>query len=294
MSNPFADPESFLDYGVRVKDVKDVPVVRNATRQPPSSGATATTASGRGIIRDGSWYVFESLEITPGRYAHIALNTALLDGKKDQPTWWSYAQKTPGVIIPNGVIEYQMMHRLFTLRNDPSKRDVCAGALAVLREDWTKNYPHLGTRIDYVPNSLEATIQHLQPDKTISPVSLTIPAFTPHKSDANWSYLILAKEQPENKLSTMEPLPPAALLVLRGLLGAHAEEAGAVCQYVSPRKDSNLREVRLWVPSAQNRSSPRALVLGVGSNDRFYVDADGSIVNDWPARGVAVREKYST
>ena len=269
------------------------PVRREERLKALLAGQTVAPENHTGgrVLAEHDGFLFERLSVA-GKQYDFFLPKALLDGKKDQSSWWSYAQATPDVVLPNGVILYQMMHRLYSLRND--LRQQGAGALAVQRDDWAKNYPHLGTRIDYIPGNLEATIQHLQPDKTVSALSLTMPVFTPHESDPNWSYLVLAKEQPESKLGTKESLPPGAWPVLQGLLGAHAEEVGAVCQYVSPRKDGNmLREVRLWVPGAQSRK-PRALVLGVNGNGRFVIYASGNINDNRPARGVAVRKKYST
>jgi hypothetical protein len=243
------------------------------------------TTSGGGIVCDGDRYVFENLEVGTGRYEHIALNTALLDSgnKRNQTQWWDYA-KTSDEVLPNGVI-YQMMHRIYSLRNDAGMQDVCNGALQVLREDWATHYPHTGTRIEYGAG-LEATIQHLQPDKSIVPVTLGVPAFTRH--DDKWSYVTLAAEQAESKLGTMSTLPTGALPFMAALLGSHAEEAGAVCQYVSTRKSGKLREARLWVPMAANRNDVRALVLGVS----FNVYANDGINGEGPARGVAVRENF--
>jgi hypothetical protein len=79
---------------------------------------------------------------------------------------------------------------------------------------------------------------------------------------------------------------------MQALLGSNAEEAGVVCQYVSTRNGTKLREARLWVPTTTNRNASRALVLVVGNNVRFIINAFDYITNRRPARGVARRENF--
>lgn len=261
------------------------------TRPPVNSGATALTS--QRILDDGQGFVFEHLQLAPHQYQTVRLNYALLDGgsNKTQTQWWDHSKSSTDAVLPNGIVIYQMMRRLYSLRDDPGMQDTITAVRELMKADWSNPWRHSGTRINYQPGSVDAVVEQLQLDGTITSQSLPIPAY--EKFDDNWSYLIMAQEQPESALCTTASLPATALPVLEALLGPHADEAAPVFQYLSTRKGTNLREVRLWTPMLANRNDVRALVLGVyGVDIRFYVSADISISNDWPARGVAVRENF--
>ncbi len=249
---------------------------------PPAAPQT------KGIIYDGNWFVFDNLEFSPNRNGTIRLSTSLLDNpsKKNQTAWWTQVQNNPaGGVLYNGVTLYQIAHRLFSLRDDPAYQEVNAQLQTLLQQDWQTHYPHTGTRINY-GTDLETTIEHLQPDGSILPIQIDVPEFTIFPNNDNWSYLVLANEQPESELGTVEPIPSAAVPLLENLLGSHYEEACAVFQYLNTRKDGNLREVRLWVPSVKARPCQRALVFGVYDFvDRFVIFADVNVNGNRPARG---------
>ena len=267
----------------------------------PESGAPPVHASpaaplpvvSGGIVHDTDGYVFEQLAIAPGLYHDVVFKNSLLSkgAEKTQTDHWAAVQKSKsGVVLPNGQVLYAMMHRAYASRDDASLAGVIDPFRAWLKADWETKYKHSGTRIDYVSGSLEATIQHLQFDGSVIPVSVAIPEFTRATND--WSYLVLAPEQPESALGTCEALPENARPFLEGLLGEHYEDAAAVFQYLSSRHNGNLREVRVWTPTMTNRDTARALVLGL-NNVRFYINANSNIGINGPARGVAVRAKNS-
>lgn len=264
------------------------------TPPPPSPGDVHNAAVGVGSISvEDTGFMFKQLEIASGTYLDVLLHSSLLagDATKTQSKHWEYVQKKKdGVVLPNGQLLYAMMHRAYTLRDKPEAAETVSSLRTLMKIDWESKYPHTGTRIDYVQGSLEATIQHLQPDGSVTPFPVVIPEFT--QETTNWSYLILAREQPEASLGVMEELPDNAHPFLETLLGPHYQDAGAVFQYMSSRKSDNLRQVRVWTPTLANRAESRALVLGVGSSSgRFGISADDSINYDGPARGVAVGAK---
>ena len=245
----------------------------------------------QGVSHNDDWFTFENLELSPGQNETIKLNTSLFPGQsQNQQWWWTLAQSNPAAGVPyNGVILYQMAHRIFTLRDDRAYQKEVSELQNLLQEDWQTEYPHTGTKLTYGTN-LETTIEHLQLDGTIISTQVNVPEFTVYATNDNWSYLVLAKEQPESELGTVETIPSEAIPLLETLLGAHYEEAGAVFQHLSTRKNGNLREVKLWVPSTKARPCQRALVLGVGNYDGFNISTLDDITNAGPARGVVAQK----
>lgn len=260
-----------------------------AGREPKNFTQPNLPPQSKRILLDGDWFVFDNLELGSQRNETIRLNTSLLENpsKKTQTSWWSQVQNNPvGGALYNSVTLYQMAHRIFTLRDDPEYEEITSQLQSLLQQDWQTNYPHTGTRLNY-EKDLETSIEHLQPDGSILSIPINVPEFTIYANNDNWSYLTLANEQPESQFGTVEPIPSEAAPILENLLGSHYEEAGAVFQYINTRKNGNLREIRLWVPSFKVRPCKRALVFGVlDGSSRFNIDAGGSVVSDGPARGV--------
>lgn len=264
------------------------------TTLPPPPDDIRDTFAGTGSISvEDTGFMFHQLEVASGKYLDVLLQSSLLagDATKTQPKHWEYVQKKKdGVVLPNGQLLYAMMHRAYTLRDKPAAAETLSSLRNLMKIDWESKYPHTGTRIDYVQGSLEATIQHLQPDGSVTPFPVAIPEFT--QETTNWSYLILAQQQPAASLGVMEELPDNAHPFLETLLGPHYQDAGAVFQYMSSRKDDNLRQVRVWTPTLTNRADSRALVLGVNDGSGgFDISANDGIGISRPARGVAVGAK---
>ncbi len=202
--------------------------------------------------------------------------------------WRVYCGHSNGLVVPNSIISYQMARALYELRNDTDSKSVVYECLALFTQDWTSRHPHTGTKVEY-GSGLDASIEHLQLDGSFKTNNFEVPEFTKHNKD--WSYLVLASEQPEYSLGITIRIPDNAKPMLQALLGEGYEQAGVVFQYVSPRKNGNLREIRLWTPTLTNRNAEWAVVFGVSINSYFSIGAGGGISNGRPARGVvAVRE----
>jgi hypothetical protein len=252
---------------------------------------TVSVANASGsITRKTDGFLFDNLEINDGQYADSLLYADILTECHDLSAWWAYAQNTPDKMLPNTVILYQMMHRLYTLRNDRQTRDVRTEALDMLRNDQN-SHVYNGTMIIYNKDGLEATIQHLQPDgvlpeKTIKNIQLIIPEFDKGKN-SNRAYIRLAEERPESKLEKIIPPLLQALPLLQGLFGAHAEETITVMQYVTSRKNNNLTEVWLSVPAIQNRC-PYTLTSYINRYNNLMIDAATSLHNTCRARAIKV------
>ncbi len=202
---------------------------------------------------------------------------------KTQEAWWKSKN-----VVPNSIIWFQCLRRIYDLRNDSKYAKALKPCITGLRKNFDDFYLHTGTKIAY-GDGLCATIYHLQPDHTISEINLEVPEFT--RFDNNWSYLVLAQERSESDLENVESIPAEAAPVLQALLGDRSEQAGSVFSYLASRKDDDLREVRLWVPTVTNRNCERAVVLGVYDDDRFYLVAGDGIGSQGSARGVVCREK---
>ena len=226
------------------------------------------------VLEDDEYFIFPDKSGSEYKLGKNLLENGVI---QNQPYW---LQREGDSTIINSRDLYQMMHRLYSLRNEDN--DAVNNCISLLREDFTKNYPHTGTKINY-SNGLEGTVSHLEPDKSIwTSEPIIIPEFA--RLDNNWSCLVLAKEQSESKLGNIEEIPDNAKPILEALLGNYYEDFGAVAQYLATRKNNNLREVRLWVPTAANRNCELCVVFGI--YDWFILYADDNPSNQRPARGV--------
>ncbi|MBI4017054.1 MAG: hypothetical protein HY363_05170 [Candidatus Aenigmarchaeota archaeon] len=221
--------------------------------------------------QEGDDFVFNNL---PGIKGEVKLLGTLADGgcEKLQSDWFEYSKiNTEGVVVPNSRVLYQIMRQLYHSRNCTELQKVVASCVNFFRTNYdASKWRHTGSKVLY-KTGLEATIQHLQHDGSIQATDLDIPEFT--RANDAWSYFVLAPEQLESALGKTNPVQQNAKQVLEELLGEGYEEAGAVFQYVSSRKNNNLREVYLWTPTTTNRNAERAVVLGVIINDRFSIMA---------------------
>ena len=236
-------------------------------------------------ILKGDEYVFSNLPYLGSIIPSVSLTPLLDNGSsKTNDQWHTYAAAN-NLSIPNSVLWYQMLRQLYHARD--AGNAVVDSLTTVLRSEFDKYWLHTGTKISY-GSGLDAIVDHLELDGTSRQVAVNIPAFT--RYDNNWSYLVLAPEQPVSSFRKVRPLPAGAPPVLEAFFGAGYEEAGAVFQYAASRKDNGqtLREVRLWVPSATNWNTERCLVLGVNYVGRFISYAGDSLIDGRRARGVVV------
>ncbi|MDP3640496.1 MAG: hypothetical protein Q8R53_04850, partial [Nanoarchaeota archaeon] len=232
-------------------------------------------------ILEGNEFVFSNLSYLGCTLPSVQL-LPLLDNNasKTHDQWRAYAAENNSS-IPNSVLWYQMLRHLYRVRNE--SHAAADSLTAALRSEFDQYWLHTGTKISY-GSGLDARIDHLELDGSSRKVALDIPAFTRH--DDNWSYLVLAPQQPVSSLGNASPIPRNAEPILDAFFGAGYAEAGTVFQYAASRKDNGqtLREVRLWVPTTRN--TERCLVLGVYyGSDGFYVDA-GVLSYVVRARGV--------
>ena len=206
------------------------------------------------------------------------LSTLAVGGaEKTRSEWQEYSRiNLEGVVVPSSVVIYQILRGLYHT-NDDSVREKC---VLSLRQKFYSMFI-TGTKVVY-KTGLEATISHMQLDENNHLVDIEIPEFTRYNND--WSYLMLASEQEESALGRVETIPDNAKPFLEALFGEGYEEAGAVFQYIRLQKNNNLREVRLWTPTATNRNTERALVFGRVGNDGLSVEC--SVYGSWPALGV--------
>jgi len=251
----------------------------------------------KGVKIDDDYFTFDNISYSQGKVGSVGLTKILVDDqkKKNHDQWreWSKSSENKEV-VPNVRIIYQIMRRLYEQRDNPEMQEVRDACIALFRDDIAKNVPHTGTKIIYGQN-LEATINHLQPDKTDLSLSVDIPEFEISANNDNWSYLVLAKEQAESELGNVEQIPDEARPFLEALLGEGYEQVGAVCQYIdSLTNDGNLREIRLWTPSRKARNRERAVVLGRDVVSRFVIFCGDLINDDGPARGLVIVEQKNS
>ncbi|MBI5064824.1 hypothetical protein HZA97_01180 [Candidatus Woesearchaeota archaeon] len=235
-------------------------------------------------VSDG--FIFHNL---PGVGSVKLLNQYLDNGSsRGHGDWRVYCGHSNGLVVPNSIVLYQMARVLYELRNATNHMDVVK-CHVLFTQDWIKEYPHTGTKIEYSPCLDRVVIEHLQLDGSVKTINLEFPEFT-KRSDV-WAYLVLAPEQTEENLGNSNTIPDNAKPILQELLGEGYEQAGEVFQYLSPRKNNDLREIILLTPSLKKRNNVSAVTFGV-FKDSFSVYATMSVDSNEVARGVvAVKEK---
>ncbi len=242
-------------------------------------------------------YSFEQIPYQSLIIPALELITQPLDSyaNKTPAQWAAWSQKNPGAGTPvDAEILYQCLLRAYNLRNDPAHKPMMHELTKLFHGLFDPAKPNLNTLTKIVyQTGLQAQISRLGTFPGGSaPITLDIPEFT--KADTNWSYVVLAPEQGEGALGNLLRIGNAGN-VLRELLGNGYEQAGAVFQYFSPRKNNNLREARLWTPTTTNRNQERVVSLGVGNYGRFDIIANDYVDGSRPALGVRpVAPKFST
>ena len=240
------------------------------------------------LRKEGKDFIFRNVPSAGEVIPEVRLLRDLLDGGryKTHNGWRVHCREHPeaGTILTSEMT-YQLARRLYALRDvsDSTVQQARDSCLALLCKNYIRNYLHTGTKITY-QQGLNAVVNHLEPQGKERTIQLEIPEFTCYDDD--WSYLVLAKEQPENALGIVKDIPASTRPILKTLFGEGYEQAGAVWQYVTTKTNGNLREVRLWTPTARNRDIELCVVFGVdGINDGFYIGADVRSSDSRPARG---------
>lgn len=257
------------------------------------NGYWAKSSRDISIRSDGDYFIFPDIQYAPGLIGDIAITKKCLENGaiKTHVGWKQYSlENSNGIVVPNSQIIYQIMHRLYELRNDINSKKIVEMCVRGLRNDSEEFSLKTETKIIF-GFGLETTVEHLQLDKSVQSINVEIPEFVRHNN--KWAYLSLANEQPESELGNVEPIPDKAKPVLEALLGKGYEELGAVCQYIASRKNSLLREVRLWVPTANDRNTVRALAFGGDYNVGFGIGAYDYVNDDGSARGVVLQKSLT-
>jgi len=204
---------------------------------------------------------------------------------KTQEAWNKFSKKNKiGWNAADTEILYQCLLRAYAMRSDAQHQET----VQELRKDMqeilnpSEEAGIITLTTARFGSGLDAVISSLGPGKKDTP--LTLPEFT--KSMGDWCYLILAPEQPEKDLGKILPLPSDARPIMKALLGKGYAQAGAVFQYFSTLKNGNLRETRLWTPSATNRIQSWVVTLNVNSTYRFALSVGVNIDGNGPALGV--------
>ena len=247
------------------------------------------------LRQEGNDFIFSDVHYNGEVISEVRLLGKLMDNdsNKTHDRWRQYCRKHPEVNILTSEMAYQLERRLYALRDvsDSTVQQARDSCLALLYKNYIRNYSHTGTKITYL-QGLDTVVNHLEPqgkERTFSP---QIPEFRCY--DKDWSYLVLAKEQPESVLGEVKDIPASARPVLKALFGEGYEQAGAVWQFVSSKTNkfvssktnTNLREVRLWTPTARNRDIECCVIFGVNGIDySFSIYANVPSSNYWLARG---------
>lgn len=208
------------------------------------------------ILCFGNTFIFPNLEIAPKKFADIKITPELSKPKFFLDLWESE-------VPVNLMILYQMWHRIYSTRDNSRLERIGDKFLEAQREDWEKNKFFAGTRIDVQRD--EMVINHLQPDRSVLKYALDIASLPKDHYIGQYFYLNLARRQREELLGRSESLPQETGPLLEKLLGPHANEAGAVLQYVAPRveyhEETKMRNIRIKMEISRHISKAVALSL---------------------------------
>ncbi len=234
-------------------------------------------------ILDSGSYVFTNILYQGKKLQEVELSTDYLDYKdeKTQNEWAKFsATNDEGWCAADAEILYQCLLRAYQLRNDYP-------IVEELRMDMQEILSPHGeliitlTRASF-GSGLDAVISSLGPGK--KKTAITVPEFK--KFNSNFCYLVLAEEQPENKLGQTSPLPIRAKPIMKALLGQGYQEAGAVFQYFCNQSLSNLRKVELYMPTAKYREINWSVAFGFTDDNAFSIDTTHDPEFKCPALGI--------
>ncbi len=207
--------------------------------------------------------------------------------EKTQQAWAKYsATNKEGWCVTDAEILYQCMLQAYELRNDAKYQKTVQELRLDMQEIFDSDDFSISTltKVSF-GSGLDAIISSLGPIKKKTQV--TIPEFT--KANENFCYLVLAREQPEENLGETIIVSSRAHAIMRALLGEGYRKAGTVFQYFTKLKDGNLREARLWTPTATNRKSKMAVCFGLDDDERFTLTIENELELGNPALGVRIK-----
>ena len=281
MTNPFADPESFLDYGVRVKDVKEPQVVlpRRSSRQPGRPTPTipsTTTNSGfflekvaRGyrlhnvLHREKSYDMDWSGALLPGD-GTATPNYQLQDDWLTKPAYRTI--DTVVFDVPSAPEYASTILALYRYRDtkDAAQQKLLLEFKALLADDFKSYWMMTSTRTTYTEKG-DDIVEHC---RNRTPECYTTPGALAGSS---------------RQLST------AMSLETKAWLGVDTPQ-----EFTDAVKWLTDKDVTwLYRCTKEKKDFGRALVLGVANSSEWFDINAGSYLSR-PARGVAVRENFST
>jgi len=290
-NNPFANPEYPIREGLRIKDVKaDAYFAQQFKRRTFEDKSLDSKLM---LISQEGNYAFPKISYQGRVLPSVELSSTLLDvGKsKTQNEWKTFSMENiKSWEVPEIELFYQLMRRLYGLRNDKEYFPIAQECTEMLRKQFNDSYLMTFTRIKY-NKGLEAIVGHRSPRLTPTKSSIIkIPEFKRHDIGDELSYLVLADKQSKNKTGAAQPMPNNAKLTLKTLLGRSYEQAGDVFQYFSALKGRKFKETRFWAPTAENRNIESAVVLGIGRERRFDIVTGVHLARGNPAFGVRTEQ----
>ena len=285
--NPFADPEYFVDYDLKVKDV--------ISKEPTQDKKGETLPVVKSITGDGlvskigsNLYLFMNIPYNGKIVPALEFTTKPLCNGVSKTQWgWVEFSKNSQVnpeswSATDAEILYQVMRRAVDLRANSQYQEVVQELVGELRPLFDKHCLTTLSKVHY-GQGLDAFVSSLAtfPGNATSQ-RVSIPEF--QKMNDSWSYFTLANEQPENQLGTRVPIPQNVKDGLQAILGDGYETAATVFQHIASRNNGNLREVCFWTPTVTNRNGEWVVVLGVNCSVAFNFNTSGNFSR--PALGV--------
>ena len=290
--HPFLDPESFLDYGLKVKDYKPK---AKPDGLPPNGGGKDptppdTSVVGTGSIRKNATGNFLFFDVPyQGRVIECIerpMNYIDSGNTKTQTAhlkWLADQKNNPeGFTLADSELEYQLCRMSFNLRADGTCGALANEYITTIRELYN-NWIVTADHIQY-GSGLEAVITNKGSIASKPKSGVIIPTY-------NGDHVVLSDERPETELDTIKPVDQKTNTFLKQYLGVGSEHAGKIFPYCATRKGTNLRETQLWAPNEQDRARFPERVGGLGFYGRFSINANVYIIRR--ALVVAVRAKKS-
>lgn len=204
--------------------------------------------------------------------------------RRTQDVWLE--EREDGYTLPDSELLFQLMRRLYQLRQDPIYAPIVAQAREQFRQLFDGVWTITATAIDYNGTNTQATIRKRSPLTGETQHTINIPVTEEH-------YRVLAHEQPSRQYPNNTTIPENLQPVLEHVFGEGYEQAPDIFKYFSSHRTNEenervTREVRFWAPNQQGRRNhpARVLSLGVNSYDYFYVSAYDYVNYDGPALGV--------
>lgn len=292
--------------GRKVEDPAAV-IAELASYKTPEEFTTETTPSPAKSVDFGSLdsrierlanghFLFSNVPYQDKVLAYVERALGFVDGgnKKTQTehvTWLAErAQHPEGYTLAPMELEYQMLRICFDLRDHPSFGPVARDYMAQIR-GLLNGSVMTADRISYqaFPSVDKARFGNAGfiPSKTKSAIITGLQS----------SNLELSSCRPEHLLENTFALAPLTDSFLKEYLGFGYERAGIIFPYCSNRKETNLRQTRLWVnlnpPKREGTYDINVGCFGIPLTlDAVIISAANPQTDQLRAMSVAVRTEY--